>query len=270
MMRPRPSLRICLSITAAVALSLCPLAANAQAPALYTLDGDLSFRATGCVGPSPCLCPVFIYGHLEGTYSLLFTGTSGSFDLYAVEGVDWMVTDLNGTVTPVIGEGTYQVDVAGGEQQMTLTLTIDDPGGPVTQVFESGLVPEGGSFPDQIAIGVWFQVNVCIYDGFSLIADREIGPPALQFVRGDCNADGDVQIADAVFILTALFGVGATVPCADACDGNDDGHLDISDAIRVLVHLFLPGSPPPPPPFPGCGEDPTLDPLDCGDHPPCN
>lgn len=87
-------------------------------------------------------------------------------------------------------------------------------------------------------------------------------PTTPQFVRADCNGDGEVDIADAIFVLVFLFGVGDTPGCADACDTNDDGQLNVADAIYTLAHLFSAG-PPPPAPFATCGEDPTSDPLEC-------
>jgi hypothetical protein len=81
------------------------------------------------------------------------------------------------------------------------------------------------------------------------------------YVRGDATRDGRVDISDAIRILGALF-LGSALPCLDAADTNDDGQLNITDAIYLLGFLFL-GGPEPPPPFPGEGEDPTPDALDC-------
>jgi len=85
-------------------------------------------------------------------------------------------------------------------------------------------------------------------------------PPGGDFRRGDCNNDGGNNIADAVYLLGALF-PGMNPPnalnCQDACDGNDDGGLNIADAVAILASLF--GSPavPLPAPGPNCGPDPT-------------
>jgi hypothetical protein len=88
------------------------------------------------------------------------------------------------------------------------------------------------------------------------------------FVRADCNGDGRVDIADAVFLLLGLFGGrGESLSCRGACDGDDNGELNISDAVFILGALFL-GEPMPPPPFPDCGVDPTPDALGC-ERSPC-
>ncbi len=84
------------------------------------------------------------------------------------------------------------------------------------------------------------------------------------FTRGDCNDDGDFNIADAVALLSGLFdGLGFSTECADACDSNDDGILDIADPVATLSTLFS-GAAPLPDPHAVCGVDPTDgDGLDC-------
>ena len=87
------------------------------------------------------------------------------------------------------------------------------------------------------------------------------------FVRGDCNADTRIDIADPVYTLTYLFAGGQAL-CLDALDVNDDGKVDIADPIALLTHLFAGGAPPPAP-FPDCGPDPTAGSLGCASFPPC-
>jgi hypothetical protein len=97
--------------------------------------------------------------------------------------------------------------------------------------------------------------------------DQSILPAAylyvagVSFKRGDANRDGRLDIADAIAALGYLFSSGA-LPCLDAADANDDGKLDVSDAVYLLAHLYAGGAPPPPP-FPGPGDDRTPDALTC-------
>jgi 1,4-alpha-glucan branching enzyme len=72
------------------------------------------------------------------------------------------------------------------------------------------------------------------------------------FVRGDCNGDGIVQMADAVHALSALFRGAAIGACEAACDANADDSLDVSDPVFTLLHLFG-GGPAPAAPWPDCG-----------------
>ena len=83
------------------------------------------------------------------------------------------------------------------------------------------------------------------------------------FRRGDANADGNLDLSDAVGTLGFLF-LGASPPgCEDAADTDDSGAIDVTDPIALLGHLFL-GGREPAVPFPECGEDPTDDDLICG------
>lgn len=75
------------------------------------------------------------------------------------------------------------------------------------------------------------------------------------FVRGDCNDDGAVNIADGIWALNAMFQGGPPVTCAEACDAQDDGLSgDISDAMYIFNYRLFDG-PTPPAPFPACGTD---------------
>ncbi len=94
-----------------------------------------------------------------------------------------------------------------------------------------------------------------------------VGDPG-QFLRGDCNADGAFNIADAVYVLGNLFSGGPEGPCLDSCDSNDDGGINIADAIASLGSLFS-GTGPLPPPFVDCGNDPTVDGLECATYDSC-
>lgn len=76
------------------------------------------------------------------------------------------------------------------------------------------------------------------------------------FIRGDVNADGGHNLADAVSLLTYLFGDGETLACPDTGDANDDGTLNLADAIRILTYLFADDDDLPAP-FSACGTDPT-------------
>ncbi|MBN1420938.1 MAG: hypothetical protein JXP34_19360, partial [Planctomycetes bacterium] len=94
------------------------------------------------------------------------------------------------------------------------------------------------------------------------------------FRRGDTNADGQMDIGDAICALNFLFGAPEdtckhSVPvCLDAADANDDGSHDLGDAITILNLLFL-DTGPLPEPFTECGLDPSGDAFDCAHYPPC-
>jgi dockerin type I repeat protein len=77
-----------------------------------------------------------------------------------------------------------------------------------------------------------------------------------KFIRGDANADGRIDIADAIWIISELFRKGPLTACRSAGDVNDDGHLNLTDAAYLISFQFSRGFAPPAH-FPGCGADTT-------------
>jgi hypothetical protein len=92
--------------------------------------------------------------------------------------------------------------------------------------------------------------------------------PERRFQRGDGNADGRVNISDAIFIVDHLFVAGAQPTCMKTADANDDGIVNISDPIFLVAALFQ-GGPQPATPSGECGVDATSDPLSCAAFSPC-
>src|SRR5690606_41905567 len=91
-----------------------------------------------------------------------------------------------------------------------------------------------------------------------------------QFVRGDVNADGTVDLSDSISLLNGLFRDAGSIPCQDAADANDDGEIDISDPIRIMLFLFQGGSANQiPAPSQTCGVDGSSDRLTCERYGPC-
>lgn len=78
-----------------------------------------------------------------------------------------------------------------------------------------------------------------------------VGSLQHEFIRGDADADGTLNLADAATILNYLF-VGASVSCEAAADTTGDTVVNLVDAIAVIRHLFGLGAPPWAP-FPFCG-----------------
>lgn len=93
-------------------------------------------------------------------------------------------------------------------------------------------------------------------------------PASANFLRGDANGSGKMDIADAVAILGHIFLGEAKPNCMKAADVNDDGKVDLSDPISALSFLFLGGAAPAIP-FLACGADPTADALTCESYRNC-
>lgn len=59
-----------------------------------------------------------------------------------------------------------------------------------------------------------------------------------QFVRGDANTSGVVDLADPIHILDYLFNQVDLQGLPDAADANDDGAIDLSDAVILLMYTM--------------------------------
>ena len=95
-----------------------------------------------------------------------------------------------------------------------------------------------------------------------LLASTPLG--AQEFIRGDCNVDGFVNIADAIYLVNALFIPGPFIlPCYRACDTDDNSVANLNDVVQIFNVLYVPGSTPIAPPYPDCGPDPTPDFYPC-------
>ena len=90
------------------------------------------------------------------------------------------------------------------------------------------------------------------------------------FRRGDANADGELNLTDAVFTLGVLFLGEAAPTCSDAADADDNGEVQLTDAVFTLNYLFLGGGPLPTPGSESCGTDPSRDRLDCRSYTRCD
>ena len=94
------------------------------------------------------------------------------------------------------------------------------------------------------------SLEPALQDG-SLTLFPQYAPPDTPFIRGNCNGDAIINIADGIWILNDLFQNGPASTCTAACDVNSDGMMDTGDAIYIISFRLLSG-PVPSAPFPGC------------------
>lgn len=65
-------------------------------------------------------------------------------------------------------------------------------------------------------------------------------------LRGDANADGAINMADAVAIVNFVFKGGPPPPTTYNGDANGDDTVNLADAIYLINYIFKGGPPPPP------------------------
>ncbi len=98
----------------------------------------------------------------------------------------------------------------------------------------------------------------------------EVTGAVAEFLRGDADGNGCVDLADSIFIDVFLRG-GPEPGCLDAADADDNGVIDGTDSALVSVYALTGAAMPP---FPGpleCGADPIdiADALGCVSYTAC-
>lgn len=123
---------------------------------------------------------------------------------------------------------------------------------------------------DQVLVGVESSCAGTEPSCLARVCDLRFTPAGARFLRGDCNGDLALDIADPVLTLESLFLGEGRRTCEDACDANDDGEVNVADAIMALSSLFLEDTPLPAPGPDDCGVDPTEDELECESYSDCD
>ena len=161
------------------------------------------------------------------------------------------IYDFQGGVTTTYPVATEVISI--DYDTVAAALAGSAPGSSQTTT----LTPVAGLGPNGVTL-------VMVVGGQSVSMQSQSGVVTLVatggFDRGDCNDDGNYDIADAITLLDALF-LGGDVNCDDACDGNDDELKDIADSVYILSSLFIGG--PMPPGNGTCAPDPTDGALGC-------
>ncbi len=218
-------------------LGNCIIRGSADAPVYVCGDSDPSF--TYC-----CISRVEVW---------LGEGNLSTDPLFARNGA----FDFSRFETVPIGEWTWEMPNFIAEDP-DYHLQDDSPcidtgrseGAPATDV-DGYLRPCGAAFD----IGA-FEAGRCR------------GPERF-FVRGDANADGGIDISDAIYSLRYVLGGARRPPCMDTADANDDGLVNLADVMRILRFLFVHQGPLPEP-FGACGVDSTMDTIGCDEYPYCD
>jgi hypothetical protein len=66
----------------------------------------------------------------------------------------------------------------------------------------------------------------------------------LSTLCGDANDDGEVNVADAVYIIRYIFAGGPPPPWICKADASGDGRVDVGDAVYLINYIFRSGPPP--------------------------
>ena len=95
-----------------------------------------------------------------------------------------------------------------------------------------------GQVPDSVFID---SFQVMAEDQFS--ADTQM-VKLYSYICGDANADEEISISDAVYLVNFLFNNGPAPQPREAGDANCDGEVSIADVVYIVNYLFKNGPPP--------------------------
>jgi|SaaInlV_165m_DNA_2_1040747.scaffolds.fasta_scaffold07481_2 hypothetical protein len=228
-----------------------------------------------------------------GDLTCYVTGLGGIGQTQGAHDVDGGDTTLTSVAYPLSNTGLHRVSYWRWFSNATSITTPDDSLF-VYKSLDEGLtwveVEEVGR-GDPEALGGWYKNSFWIAEGTSPsgtvmlrfhVGDTGFGnvveagvdlieifnlscsttpPPPVEndFIRGDCNIDGNRDLSDAIQMLEVMFGNAGSFQCEDACDMDDGGQVNLGDVIQILNELFLgfPGGPI------NCGADVTSDSIGC-------
>ena len=200
------------------------------------------------------------------------SNASGKFEYGSTE-IIWTATDSAGNVSTTEQTITVTVDMtdcnANGSPDVCEIVSgtaLDCDGNGIPD--ECDIDCNGNGIPDSCDLASGFAEDCngngtpdsCdLSKGTSVDTNGNATPDECEpsFRRGDANDDGNVDIADAIFMLYSLMLNGPQSSCADATDSNDSGSHDIADAVFILSYQFAGGNAPPSPGPDGCGVDAT-------------
>jgi len=206
---------------------------------------------------------------MQGNYAAVFCRTT--FELDCAEEIDALRLNAvidDGAVVYINGEEVARINMPNGE------ITADTLAASPSDGLRSVELPVDNLRPGRNVLAVsvhnaslgnadlgFVATLVPTIRTFEDDSPCDVPPePQPEFVRGDAQPDGRLNVSDAVRLLTVLFRGGDALECEDAADADDDGTLSLTDAITILNFLFQ-ASDPLPPPSGECGPDPTEDDL---------
>ena len=91
---------------------------------------------------------------------------------------------------------------------------------------------------------VWPSGTVTVQTGISANQVITINEAGSSYICGDANSDGSCNIADASYIINAIFFGGTQPNPIEAADANGDGSMNIADASYIINWIFFGGGAP--------------------------
>ncbi len=211
----------------------------------------------GTTGPGGCLLPDNAV-RIEALVSIAWRELILNPDELGVQSAE-VIVEKDG-----VAEAPVSIGALGGS---IVRSEADDPGPCSIAVRVAVDVPAPGE--GETASRVSYALRVTDTRGGAVTSEPSVFDVCTgegEFIRGDANRDGHINVTDLVWINFVIFGIFPPTSCMDALDANDDGAVDQADFLHLADFIFRRG-PRVPDPYPLPGIDPTPDDLEC-DPPP--
>lgn len=168
------------------------------------------------------------------------------------EGFPPTLLDVNPATSPVGGGG--RVVIIGDRLDDAVEVSLAGIPAGIVEASANRLVVIAGAAREPRHGGV----RVASRSGSEVLEDA-FAYFGKEFIRGDINGSGKVDLSDAVAGLNFLFQGGTPPQCFQAAEVNGDLRQDLSDSVFLLLHLFNGGPAPAAPyPLPGLPPVPSL------------
>jgi len=230
----------------------------------YDLTADLMFNSNDLY----CYALVYFYLQSSTAFENHLPPDGYVLTLKAQQNVVELAHRVGGAIQSIVASVPYTINPG---VPYHVEVMLDSPdidvlvnGQPVIEVehagYSSGTIGFGGRTGGGSSRYIdWYCDNIQAVG---------VGDGQPEFVRGDVDASGELNISDPIYSLAYQFAGQSPPPCLDAADADDSGEVNISDAVYALAFQFAGGGAPPAP-YPDCGPDPTADATECGSFPPC-
>ncbi|NIP43283.1 MAG: hypothetical protein GWO41_16115 [candidate division Zixibacteria bacterium] len=196
------------------------------------------------ISPGVCICPIPIPLPRSEPFNTVYytAGESNAFDNTCLgeydEGEDMVyMLDIRHP-----GTATCQIDPLGEpNSSMHLFLDCTPPGSPDDCIaYSIDSLGEPHSFSVHLNPGAYY-LNMDTKEPFGVTAaflNVEFEP---DFLCGDSNNDGSINVSDAVYIVNFVFAGGGPPDPIASGDLNCDHDVNISDAVWIINYVFIVG-----------------------------
>ena len=114
-----------------------------------------------------------------------------------------------------VDDETIELGPLNGEDEQLFTYTLD-----ATEL-SLGNHTLKASFWNSYGMGITEQIPFLVVE-------------PLYYIKGDVNADGDVDLVDVVAMINSILGKPSSTFIVEAADMNDDGEVDIFDVMKAI------------------------------------